>query len=170
MKPTQEQLNDPAWWNENVDPAHDYAFTTGPDWQGNNKYVGSVEFANKYGETGCEESLALGRDYWVPLAKRPTKAAFVPEVGVECEGFTTDLADIWKWRKVEPLKEISAGEFACLVAGRSLRFVDQFRPIKSERDLFFDSVKKKLPKADTDDLIFAGKLYDAGCRFVETDK
>ena len=169
MKPTQEQLNDPAWWDENVDPAHDYAFTTGPDWQGNNKYVGSVEFANEDGETGCEESLVLGRDSWVPLAKRPTKAAFVPEVGMECE--------LW-WGGVyqEPVEIIQYRNHGCKVVFWRMEqdCVDsaelptaQFRPIKSERDLFVEAAQLA---ADTTQSTVFGKLYDAGCRFVETDK
>jgi len=148
MKPTQEQLNDPAWWEQAKD-GFDYCYY--------------IKDESDYAFTeGIFESAGFEL-----LAKRPTKAAFVPEVGVECEGFTTDLAGLWKWRKVEPLKETTAGEFACLVAGRSLRFVDQFRPIKSERDLFVEAAQLA---ADTTQSTVFGKLYDAGCRFVETDK
>jgi len=168
MKPTQEQLNDPAWWDENVDPAHDYAFTTGPGWQGNNKYVGSVEFANEDGETGCEESLVLGRDSWVPLAKRPAKAAFVPEVGVECE-VESDTRGVWK--KAFYVGVDSIGSHVFDVEKQYLWRLDSLdehvRPIKSERDLFVEAAQLA---ADTTQSTVFGKLYDAGCRFVETDK
>jgi len=144
MKPTQEQLNDPAWWEQAKD-GFDYCYY--------------IKDESDYAFTeGIFESAGFEL-----LAKRPTKPAFVPEVGVECEGFTADLV----WKKVEPLKETSSGEFACLVDGRFLRFIDQFRPMKSERDLFVEAAQLA---ADTTQSTVFGKLYDAGCRFVETDK
>lgn len=80
MKPTQEQLNDPVWWSNNVSDEYDYAFTTGPEWNGGETLIGTVKFGDEAGDTSAGE-LAIGDVAWVPLAKRPTKPVFVPEVG-----------------------------------------------------------------------------------------
>ena len=167
MKPTQEQLNDPQWWDANIDPKYDYAFTTGPDWNGGETLIGEVKYGDVLGNTRLWE-LCIGDDSWVLLAKRPAKPAFVPEVGDECEFMNGN-----KWSKCK-IDYISDDYIVVFISDFNnyealSKGYHEFRPIKSERELFFDSVKKELPEADTDDLIFAGKLYDAG--FIkETNK
>lgn len=86
MKPTPEQLADPQWWDENVDPAYDYAFTTGPEWNASEYMVGEIEFADRYGciSNGKTASrLHLASNSWVMLAKRP--ANYTPKQGETVE-------------------------------------------------------------------------------------
>ena len=159
MKPTQEQLNDPAWWEQAKD-GFDYCYY--------------IKDESDYAFTeGIFESAGFEL-----LAKRPTKQAFVPNTDTKTLYWVAEVdSHGTPWNFDGPHDDYKSAEdsIPLLIAvgekNRKLVVTSmEFRPIKSERDLFFYSVKKKLPKADTDDLIFAGKLYDAGCRFVETDK
>ena len=161
MKPTLEQIKtDESVWPEGAE------FYDKDIEVFYKKIKGRMELLEVTGEwvkATCNKSDLSG------MIPRPTKA-FVPEVGVECEGFTTTLAGNWKWCKVEPLKETSSGEYACITEGRILRFIDQFRPIKSERELFIEQcIEITELDGEKPEAVF-GKLYDNGLCFKESQK
>jgi len=169
MKPTLEKLNDPQWWSDNVKDEYNYAFTTGPKWDGLDDLVGTFEFASEDGYMGGDESLYVDETGWILLCKRPTKA-FVPEVGVECE-----FMDSGKWSKckIDYICEQyivvfmpEYGNYEALVKD----FNHQFRPIKSKRELFVEAVEgvNKAHQWTTKEL--AEALYDAGFKAPEVIK
>lgn len=137
MKPTKEQLADPRWWDENAN-GYDYVFYL----ERNDEYI----FADDNGE-GINFKLIVGAAGWKLLAKRPDQ--WVPEVGVECCGNTTDAAGNWSWQKVELLKDMGNGEFACYTENKILRFVDQFRPIKTQREELIDIIAETYMNANS---------------------
>lgn len=162
MKPTQDQLNDPKWWSDNVHDDFNYAFTTGPDWKGGDKWIGMVEFATKDGDQD-DGQLVIGVDCWVLLAKRPTMPVFVPEVGGEYEML---YHNEWVHVFFVGLDFDARGVFR--VAGDSLRSLSyeeySFQPIKSERELCIEQAAKIMFEVENgvinDNSL--GALYDAG--------
>jgi len=126
MKPTQEQLNDPKWWSRNTESTDNYVL-----WDKQKLSLISLE------------NYISDIDGYELLAKRPTKPAFVPEVGewyehttlhdrygnlyyigLDSNGFKTfnnDNGELYKF-----------GNYS------------EFRPIKSERELFVETVSKVL--------------------------
>ena len=99
---------------------------------------------------------------------RPTKYTWVPELGVECE-YSVDGRN-WYVCKVIVfsahaafIKSHKANIHNCKEYSIELNRV-QFRPIKSERDLFVAKAFKVFGEASGNGLI---ALYEAGCRFIE---
>lgn len=137
MKPTKEQLADPKWWDENTSTEDKYCYHDKK----------SMDWLTSW---HLDESM----DRYELLAKRP-EPEWVPEVGVECCGNTTDAAGNWSWQKVEPLKNMGNGEFACYTENKILRFVDQFRPIKTQREELIDIVAANFENAAIADAILA---------------
>ena len=115
--------------------------------------------------------IECGHDLDYMTQHKPTATPYQPGVGDRCEGHTTDAALNWRWLSVERLKDMGNGEFACLVDGKYLRFVDTFRPIKTDREKF---IKKSLETTSTDAAtdeahyveIF-GKMWDDGFKAPE---
>ena len=146
MKPTQEQLNDPAWWDENAPEGYDYAFTTGPEWDGGESLIGDVRIANESGRTINGMLLAIGLSKWHKIAKRPTKPAFVPEVGVECEILCdyilcgTNPTEVKKGQavRVHSIVDLGFGNIALIsdleIKGTGTIIFSQLNPIWTDRD------------------------------------
>lgn len=95
---------------------------------------------------------------------------WLPELGEECEGHTTDSLGNWSWCKVDPLKDMGGGEFACLTENGILRFVDKFRPLKTERDKFIDHCMDGalIPCNINVMKMILGAAYDKGARISQT--
>ena len=164
MKPTQEQLNDPVWWSNNVSDEYDYAFTTGPEWDGDDEHIGTIEFAKEDGSITDDEALAIDRDCWVLLATRPTKPAFVPKVGELVE--TCFTHDGWSkrffigiTRNGQYIVESHNGSVSCHSA-------DQIRPIKSERELFIDII---VAHGNLSEGVLADGILNAGFCLKDAD-
>lgn len=152
MKPTQEQLNDPKWWD-------------------------------KYGEdaiycyySDLKENICFSKELALHsmchlIGERPIKPVFVPEVGVECE-----FMDGGKWSKCKI--DYISDDYIVVFMGDFNNYealskgYHEFRPIKSERDLFVEAgvnTNRKLGIGATQQEMFEA-LYDAGCRFMENTK
>jgi hypothetical protein len=100
---------------------------------------------------------------------KPIDPPYVPKVGEWCEGHTTDAALNWRWLSVERLKDMGNGEFACLVDDKYLRFVDTFRPIKTEREKFIEKgieINRSLTIGATETEMFVA-LFEAGFKAPE---
>ena len=99
------------------------------------------------------------------------KSKWKPEEGEWCEARTSG-----KWRKVKTLNvdlgnDLMAFYVPVTENGLSrLIWCDNYRPIKTQREEFIEEAKSRIKNMDTDDIILAGKLYDAGCRFDLTEK
>jgi len=148
MKPTQEQLNDPKWWT-NVPDGNDYCY-----------------YDHSQSDYFFEE-MAFDSDDLELLAKRPTKPAFVPEVGVECEySLNRDPDRLFKCKP----RYVSANFVVadCFINEEVIEqafYKDdvEFRPIKSERELFVEQLAnlgKGYGSLYSEE--FAGEVYDSG--------
>lgn len=150
MKPTKEQLVDPRWWDENAKLKDKYCYM--------NKETGELFTTWHFND---------GVDGFELLAKRPEQE-WVPEVG-DCE---VKLGKSWVKCKVD---YICDQYIVVLMYGTNtyealVRDYYQLRPIKTQREDFVEEVKSRIKNMDEDDIILAGKLYDAGCRFDLTGK
>jgi len=151
MKPTQEQLNDPKWWDKNAPEDCDLFYE---DERLN------YWFAQSESSHSCHSL----------LAERPTKPAFVPDTNTKTIYWVAEVdthGTPWNFDGPHEDRKSAEDSIPLLLAvgekNRKLVVTSmEFSPIKSERELFLDSVKKELPTADKDDLIFAGALYDSG--------
>lgn len=179
MKPTQEQLNDPKWWDDNVDPEYDYAFTTGRKWKGDECVIGAVKFGDKLGNTSTG-GLAIGEWAWMTLAKRPTKPAFVPNTETKTIYWVAEVDSYGTpWNFDGPHDDYESAEdsipLLLAVGDKNRKLVAtsmEFRPIKSERELFVEQLAK-LGKGygSLYSEEFAGEVYDSGLFCLkETDK
>lgn len=184
MKPTEQQLKDPQWWDSNVDSGLDFCYTTGKDWVGCDSVIGSFEFAGLENE----DALVLGDKYWVLYCERPefygnnekhdtvmSASKFIPEVGQWCEivlkneireafyiGLDSDDLPVFEYRNGDMLQE---------------GFDLEFRPIKSERDVFIERAAEAICSASIEQLDvkgsakrIAGILHDAGFKPPESEK
>jgi len=151
MKPTQEQLNDPVWWDEH---SHDQEFIFF------NSSIGEYQFANRYGRQYHGGGLLVGDEAWELLAKRPTKPAFVPEVGIECEFMDGDK---WSKCKIDYISDDYIVVFMSDFNNYEALSKDyyEFRPIKSERELFNDAVSEALERGNIQDGL-GNVMYDSG--------
>jgi len=157
MKPTKEQLADPKWWQDNS-KGYDCVFYL----ERNDEYL----FADDNGE-GSNFKLIAGAAGWELLAKRP-EPEWMPEVG-DCE---VKLGKSWVKCKVDYICDQyivvlmhGSNTYEALVRGHY-----ELRPIKTQREEFIEEAKSRIKNMDADDIILAGKLYDAGCRFDLTEK
>ncbi len=71
MKATQEQLNNPQWWDENVKDGLDYCYTTGHKWTWDSKLVGAFGFADEVGNLPNGGTLDISDESWVLHCGRP---------------------------------------------------------------------------------------------------
>jgi len=167
MKPTQEQLNDQLWWDLN---------SYGRDCVFYNSRLKRVEFANKDGRD-CRHGgeLVFSAGGWRMLAKRPTKPAFVPEVG--------DNVMVSLGKGIIKATGIANFKKAYFVQGNNwTETTTKVYPIKSERDLFVEAASKVLQTNDQEVTGLCNKsiemfnsaanaLYDSGLFCLkETDK
>jgi len=155
MKPTQEQLNNPKWWDDNAPEGYDFCFYD----ETCNRYW----FYNKTKVYPTQSKL---------LAKRPTKPAFVPEVGVECE--YSVLKGVYSLGEVLKVTKPDSFNVYAIMDSKTnqLHWATDIRPIKSERELFVEQLAK-LGKGygSLYSEEFAGEVYDSGLFCLkETDK
>lgn len=168
MKPTKEQLKDPQWWKDNVDGKYDFAYTTGPEWDGGKGTIGKIEFADNRGLIKNMPSLVINDTAWVLLCERPKE--FIPEIGDWCECLDTTWAHP-QWRKCKPRfigskKIIYDTEYE----EESYTFAHnlKFRPLKTEREAFIDWACNVMNNSvDDSQEGWATALYDNGARIVE---
>lgn len=161
MKPTKEQLKDPQWWKDNVDDKHDYAYTTGPRWDGSTAFKGCIDFGDSAGRKSGIVKMTLNEESWVLLCERPEW--FVPEIGAWCE---CDYPS--KWTKVfvigpnsesSTVIELQCGETI------SVGSIIEFRPLKTERESFIDWACNVMNNSvDDSQEGWATALYDNGAR------
>ena len=101
-----------------------------------------------------------------PTTKRQAKPAFVPKVGVECEYNHPILG----WTGCTPIGLFHGNMICAPNGGGFYKGRDfEFRPIKSERELFIETAKSVWNGTYVSESIL-GELYDAGFRFVEAEK
>lgn len=104
----------------------------------------------------------------------------LPPVGVECEVYNHDLGSNAAWEKCTILW---VGKTKCVYESESCyeRVVDisgpnyaEFRPLRTEREKFVDSIRQIIYKdaniTQGESKELANKLYNAGCRFTEVRK
>tara|TARA_R110002167_G_scaffold9628_1_gene44535 strand:- start:76 stop:537 length:462 start_codon:yes stop_codon:yes gene_type:complete len=133
------------------------------------KWVDGVEYFYSKDYEWFERCYSLSLDKYKSnnnyvVIERPIDAPYMPQVGDWCEGYTTGATRNWRWLSVERLKDMGNGEFACLVDDKYLRFVDTFRPIKTDREQFIEQVMGKIRDGGHIPTIL-GQLYDNGARF-----
>jgi hypothetical protein len=162
MRPTKDQLADYNWWQDNVPDYFDFLYEC--------ESTGEIAFANRDGRDNDGLRLRLELDIWKLLAKRPEPEQWKPEVGVECLWFSPN-ANCWTHTKVIAYNDSMTSAW---LEGEGVVAVNssysQFRPKKTQREEFVEEAKSRIKNMDADDIIFAGKLYDAGCRFDLTEK
>jgi len=162
MKPTKEQLASTKWWRDNVPDDLDFLYEC--------ESTGEIAFANRDGRDNDGLRLRLELDIWKLLAKRPEpenkKIYWVAKV--DCYGTP--------WNTDGPHESYSKANEGCellkQVNKKDKYIVTEmtFKKIKTQREEFIEEAKSRIKNMDADDIILAGKLYDAGCRFDLTEK
>lgn len=165
MKPTKGQLKDPQWWKDNVDDKYDFAYTTGPEWDGIQSCKNTVEFADSQGEIDSENHLCIEEKWWVLLCERPKESQFIPETGTWCE---CDYPS--KWTKVFVIGPNSESYTVIeLQCGNTIAVgsIIEFRPLKTEREEFIEKASET-PFCGMENIqSHYGDMFDNGFRFVE---
>lgn len=183
MKPTERQLNDPQWWDSNVDSGLDFCYTTGKDWDGDKEKRGTFVFSKSGGWLNDDTRLCVSDDGWILHCERPehqgnnekhdAASKFIPEAGQWCE-----VLESGKWTrcKILAFNRCDLDRLQIVVKDHThnaaiLYEEDgiEFRPIKSERDVFIELVAEAICNASIEQLDvkgstkrIAGILHDAG--------
>jgi len=161
MKPTQEQLNDPKWWDKNAPEDCDLFYE---DERLN------YWFAQSESSHSCHSL----------LAERPTKPAFVPDTNTKTIYWVAEVdthGTPWNFDGPHEDRKSAEDSIPLLLAvgekNRKLVVTSmEFSPIKSERDEFMEKAMTVF-KGDNMELysVVAGALYDSGLFCLkETDK
>lgn len=145
MKPTKEQLASPKWWKDSVDDKHDFAYTTGSDWDGLLSCEDTIEFADDQGWFDNESHLCIEEKSWVLLCERPVESiGFIPEAWKPCEVLNKKLNNP-EWEKCTPL---FVGEYSIVYDSETCKertgclALCEFRPLKTERELLVENLFK----------------------------
>lgn len=166
MKPTQEQLNDPKWWDDNApEGAEAWVDDCFFKWDEGKEYIFTDSGWETEGESWTPRDYKNDHGFFV--VERPTKPAFVPKVGEWCLSYGgAKMMLVGLSSSDHYVFEIDNGGLTMLGS------IDGFRPIKSKRELFVEAgvkANRNLGIGATQEEMFEA-LYDAGCRFMETDK
>ncbi len=166
MKPTKEQLADPKWWDENS-KGYDCVFYL----ERNDEYI----FADDNGE-GSNFRLIAGGAGWQLLAKRPEpeqwkqKAPLLPDIGTEVEIIDNGSLVYGQGESGEVIGHVENCAIVRMSYGLGCFEASYLKIKKTQREEFIEKAKSRIKNMDADDIILAGKLYDAGCRFDLTEK
>lgn len=157
MKPTIEQLNDPAWWDEHSS-GYEYVFC--------NDDVDAIRFADKGGIYKIDneyDGLLIGPQ-WQFLAKRPTRKPWVPVTGVECEVYNESF-EFAEWEECIPL---FVGQHKVVYSSESCdeRVCDigllKFRPIQSDKEKWVEAAMAEVESPEWTAIEVLETVYDAG--------
>lgn len=156
MKPTEEQLKDPQWWDENAPEGYDF-FIIDKDDEEKARFHRLIE-GFYYDEQGCYWR-DIDADY-LEVYTRP-EPEWQPKVGDVC--LARSHGSVWK--EVELLELGSAGKWACYFEteeSHNIFLSDDIRPLpKSPREQFVEKAAKQFDY-QADDL---AALYDLAMEF-----
>lgn len=184
MKPTEQQLKDPQWWDDNAPSDEHVLLVSAPDealitWA---KILGGGDFVNDNG-TIYQNSRLFN------IYKRPVEEAkFIPKVGEWCEILCDYVlcgnhpTKVLKGSHVEvkAIVDVGYGDVALIanehISGTGTIIFSQLCPIKSERDVFIYCTSEAICGASIEQLDvkgnirrIAGILFDAGFKAPETN-